>query len=591
MSSEKPYQLTSLGAFRLTAPDGRRVDVRSKKSVALLGLLATARTGERTRAWIQDKLWGTRELGQAQASLRRELHNLRKITRDSGVELISSDSRVVRLNLDQVQVDIRAGIPLTSDAEFLEGLDLAGEEGFEEWLRETRHTLAARRRAQVPDLAPAEASTPPEPELALALLLEPIDVVRHSEDRFRSLPRDLSYLLVKCLSVRKWLPILLPHNQPGAGVSAAGSSGGVKLYEARYVLEPKLLIEETSGQLLLHLTARPGPRLLRAETLEITRELAESGLHDSIARLCNSLLFEVFYAETRRIQSVPVEELNAAELTHLVRHFLGQVSIEGLALARSCLDRAMALRPCTAEQVILDAYIHVMSFMGSEYTQVDPGALRSWASIAMNADPTDWRGTLLASVVELWLGNPELAVAHAQFAKELSPYNGSILGQLGTAYVWSGQPEAGIAELDMALSLSLPERRPYLILCNLALAHLMQDRLGQALSFCDQAATCVPELGLAYMFKIAILVRLGRNSDAARVYRESIRDKFDDLIARVRRQRVLPEWWVPEVASALEAAAKADRAVTSVNGRAASIALALACLCGVQQLASWLPLA
>ena len=65
------YRLRLLGAFQLIAPNGQRLDVTSKKAIALLGLLASAQTGERWRGWIQDKLWGSRELRQAQASLRR----------------------------------------------------------------------------------------------------------------------------------------------------------------------------------------------------------------------------------------------------------------------------------------------------------------------------------------------------------------------------------------------------------------------------------------------------------------------------------------------------------------------------------------
>jgi len=56
------YRLRLLGAFQLVAPNGQRLDVTSKKAIALLGLLASANSGERWRAWIQDKLWGSREL-------------------------------------------------------------------------------------------------------------------------------------------------------------------------------------------------------------------------------------------------------------------------------------------------------------------------------------------------------------------------------------------------------------------------------------------------------------------------------------------------------------------------------------------------
>ncbi|MGV7123214.1 AfsR/SARP family transcriptional regulator [Sphingopyxis sp. 550A] len=137
------YRLRLLGAFQLVAPNGQRLDVTSKKAIALLGLLASANSGERWRAWIQDKLWGSRELRQAQASLRRELHGLRKLTVGSPFPLIEATTRTVRLNLNVVDVDIRnKEAVMRSSGEFLEGIDIAGEESFEEWLREMRNNIA-----------------------------------------------------------------------------------------------------------------------------------------------------------------------------------------------------------------------------------------------------------------------------------------------------------------------------------------------------------------------------------------------------------------------------------------------------------------
>src|SRR3546814_8183083 len=69
------YRMTLLGAFRLSAPDGQRLEITSKKAIALLALLSTAETGERWRSWLQERLWGSLEREQAQAGLRRELRS------------------------------------------------------------------------------------------------------------------------------------------------------------------------------------------------------------------------------------------------------------------------------------------------------------------------------------------------------------------------------------------------------------------------------------------------------------------------------------------------------------------------------------
>jgi len=143
-----PFRLDLLGAFRLIAPNGERINISSKRSMALVALLAMASEGERTRAWLQEKLWGRREAPQARGSLRRELSNLRRRVNIGASPLLICEHDRVKLDLDRLHVDAReieqaAGrqrqglIP----GEFLEGMDLDGEEAFEDWLREQRSLL------------------------------------------------------------------------------------------------------------------------------------------------------------------------------------------------------------------------------------------------------------------------------------------------------------------------------------------------------------------------------------------------------------------------------------------------------------------
>ena len=65
------------------------------------------------------------------------------MTADAPVALVETTTRAVRLNLELVDVDIRDSKTLSRSAgEFLEGIDIAGEEAFEEWLREIRNNIA-----------------------------------------------------------------------------------------------------------------------------------------------------------------------------------------------------------------------------------------------------------------------------------------------------------------------------------------------------------------------------------------------------------------------------------------------------------------
>lgn len=140
------FRLALLGSFRLTAPDGSRIIVTAKRSRILLAMLATARSRERSRLWLQERLWGSRERCNSQASLRRELSNFRQLINPVGGELLIIERDAVAINADCIDVDIWDPVRVASSRDdFLEGIDIAWEEGFEDWLREERQALQAIR--------------------------------------------------------------------------------------------------------------------------------------------------------------------------------------------------------------------------------------------------------------------------------------------------------------------------------------------------------------------------------------------------------------------------------------------------------------
>lgn len=150
MSDSESFQLELIGSFRLLQPNGSRIPVRSKRSRILLAMLATSRSGERSRRWLQERVWGSRDRVSSQASLRRELSNLRPLVNVGTRPLLSVSHDTVSLDLEQIIVDVRdPARVVASREEFLEGIDLACEEGFEDWLRDERQSIDAARKAAV----------------------------------------------------------------------------------------------------------------------------------------------------------------------------------------------------------------------------------------------------------------------------------------------------------------------------------------------------------------------------------------------------------------------------------------------------------
>lgn len=125
--TEEMIKFCLSGRFTVCAPTGELLTPKAAKEQALLALLVTSKTGERSRAWLQDKLWSDRAPQQASSSLRQALTGIRR--RLGGWKIIfETDHSSVRIRVDMVEI-----LDLPTDGEFLEGIDVRDQE-FEDWL-------------------------------------------------------------------------------------------------------------------------------------------------------------------------------------------------------------------------------------------------------------------------------------------------------------------------------------------------------------------------------------------------------------------------------------------------------------------------
>lgn len=158
------YRLELLGNFGLFGPSGERIEITSRKSIAMIALLALSASGARSRKWLQSMLWGSREEEQAQSSLRRELSNLaQRLAAQGAGSLLFRNHQRVALAVEQLQIDIldlgtrvQVGPAVATPPVFLEGLDLPDCDAFEDWLREERSRIA-----QLAQRSAASAPAPP----------------------------------------------------------------------------------------------------------------------------------------------------------------------------------------------------------------------------------------------------------------------------------------------------------------------------------------------------------------------------------------------------------------------------------------------
>ncbi|OIQ31577.1 MAG: hypothetical protein BM562_06910 [Alphaproteobacteria bacterium MedPE-SWcel] len=122
------------------------------KERGLISILALSRDQRRSRDYLQDKLWSTKEATQAQTSLRRALSNIRK-TDPALEDVICADRADVWLRPARWCVETTRDPP---DVELLENLRIRDPE-FESWRRDQQARLVDSARApprQAPYMAP-----------------------------------------------------------------------------------------------------------------------------------------------------------------------------------------------------------------------------------------------------------------------------------------------------------------------------------------------------------------------------------------------------------------------------------------------------
>lgn len=128
----KPVEISLFGACIVRSSDPSGFQINGAKHRALFALLATAAFGRRTRAFLQETLWGTACYDSGRQSLRRALADIKQIMGPTFAEVLTCTNSDVTLDLSKVEFIGKAG-----GGTFLEGLNLP-EERFNAWLAPIR---------------------------------------------------------------------------------------------------------------------------------------------------------------------------------------------------------------------------------------------------------------------------------------------------------------------------------------------------------------------------------------------------------------------------------------------------------------------
>lgn len=489
----------------------------------LLALIANSDRGERSRVWLQQVLWGSRPQKQAQSSLRRELANLRKTLEGAGLDLLQIDLRSVRLNYDCISVDIHdRDYARTSSAVFLEGIDLAGEDEFEEWLRDARSAFDELRSSGAEPPASEAVATPKNSHARDSILVVPA-FDSSSCPRGPEVALAVTQSLIDLMSRKRWLRVAHPGSVTGGNRSEREDEKLAQQVGARYVLRTEIIGRGDALGLHAALIELPGQIIRWNETRWLKSEVPTDTLRDEIARIIN-IICEIF---DQGWQRQPVSEdhllLDPMQLSWKIRFHIDQFSNRDFALADELIEKAMARYPAHCELMMLRANLAMWKAWICQAGPEDWLTIAPLIRAAMRADPLDARGPLFAGILDTWRRRPSPGIASLERATNLDPASAHAFSHLGAAHYLAGQPERAIEPLERALFLAPIDPKRFHAEGQLAVVHWMLGENEAALAKVAAIRTTHPGYILASIMEAVCLAELG-DDDAAHRVRASIRE-------------------------------------------------------------------
>ena len=498
------YRLELMGTFRLSGPDGARIQIPAKRSRILLAMLATASSGERTRTWLQDRLWGTRDRAQAQASLRRELSNLRSLLSSAGGDLLIAERETVRLDLARIEVDTRSRDDVVRiRSEFLEGVDLAREEGFEDWLRDERQTLSGQREAA--HAAEAPRTSHEMPGIAAQLAGRPkLAVVVESQalpEATSVVVEGIAYDLAERIARLRWLllvgsPAGTLRNESPAALERASALLGVD-----YLLHCRLASDRTFQ---LALSERSG-HLLWSGRYPLGEPVAPREVASIVTDAVAALAMQIEIDQQQRVRGRDTLQLSADELVWRARWHMRRLTRDDARVAAQLLDTAIAAHAGSAEPLIEKGYAEAWKLWNEGAGPAPIEDLRRRMVVARDLDPCDARAWLLLGILDMWLARHDSAMSLMREALDINPSLSFGYGHLGSCHSLASRPADALPLIRMALRLNPLDIHNFHQFGELALANLMLGDLPQAVGEADAALARRPGYVYGHALKTAAL--------------------------------------------------------------------------------------
>ena len=501
--SSKLLLINLFGACAVRSVEDGGFELTGAKHKALFVLLATAPFGRRTRAFLQETLWGVACYDTGRQSLRRALADIKAVMGPVFGDLITSTNAEVTLDLSRVKF---VGLP--GQGTFLEGLEIR-EAGFQQWLAGIRANPA--QLDGIFSLSTRVASVSVLPTVAVipfrAVSGEATDATVGdwlAEEMCRSLSRSRLLAVISHLSARELssggIDIALVRTRLRADYCLAGS---IRRAGADFVLDADF-VDVNSGRILwTRQFTSPIDRVMQA---------AESG----IAAIVQAIGAAIADEALAHVAGRPMWEVEDHRLLVAGVRLMSRSRLLDLAKSRELLEEAHRRAPHAAEPCSWLSKWCALSVFNNWSTNVeaDRQLARDYAARALDLSPDNSFCLTIDGFVQNNLYK-RLDVAEQRFQAALSVNPSDALSNLlhGILHAFKDQGADAVRLTEKARRLSPLDPFRYFYESLSASAYLSTEEYEKALAFANSSLVLNERHTSTLRAKMIALHNLGRRNE------------------------------------------------------------------------------
>lgn len=294
--------------------------------------------------------------------------------------------------------------------------------------------------------------------------------------------------VVTALSKVRWFFVIARNSTFGYKGKSPDVRQVARELGVRYVLEGSVRKAGTRLRITVQLIDAMTGNHIWAERYD--REVADVFfVQDEIAHsVASAIEPQLYAAENLRIQSTPPQSLDAWGCVIRALWHIGRLNREDNELARSLLDRAIALSSRYSKAHSLRAFAELRAFAsGGTDLVTSLSVARQHALLALELDDQDAWAYFATGAVEFWRGQYQEAIAAYQRAIDLNPNFALAHGLLGESLAWDCQSDAALAAVGRAMRMSPRDPFNAMHLLAAGIAHFSAKRYFEAIE-CERRA-------------------------------------------------------------------------------------------------------